>query len=135
MKTRLQLESLPPSVNHIYRSARSRKTGEIGVYKTKDYLTWANAVGHAVNRQMAGQARFDGPVHVTVAMRRPSPNADIDNRLKGLGDLLQKHRIIVNDKLIHGWNAYWSEMLPDGIAAEISITAADPVTVQARRAA
>lgn len=134
-KTRLQLEHLPPSVNHIYRSAKSRATGALKVYRTQEYNTWANAMGYAINRQMAGQARFDGPVYIVVAMRRPRANADLDNRLKPLADLLQGLGVITNDKLIHGWNAYWSNDLPAGIAAEISITAADPVTIPERRRA
>ncbi len=135
MKTRLQLESPPPSVNHIYRSARSRADGTVKVYRSQEYNTWANAMGYSVNRQMAGQPRWDGPVFIVVAMRRPRANADLDNRLKPLADLMQTHGVISNDKLIHGWNAFWTNDLPSGIAAEISITAADPVTVQARRAA
>jgi len=120
MKTRLQLEALPPSVNHIYRHTKR------GTFKTAEYNTWANAVGYQVNRQMAGQPKWNEPVYVTLAMRRPRANCDVDNRLKGFGDLLQSHGVISNDKLIHGWNAFWSTSLPDGIAAEISITAADP---------
>lgn len=120
MKTRLQIEAMPPSVNHIYRHTKN------GTFRTAEYNTWANAVGYAVNRQMAGQKKWTEPVYITIAMRRPRSNADIDNRLKGVGDLLQAHGVITNDKLIHGWNAYWSDTLPKGVAAEISITAADP---------
>ena len=116
MKTRLQLSHLPPSVNHIYRHTRK------GTFKTTAYVGWAAAVGHQVNRQMEGQPKWTGPVYVTVAMRCPRANSDIDNRLKGLGDLLQAHGVIANDKHIHGWNAFWSDTLPEGIAAEISIT-------------
>ncbi len=130
MKTRLQLESLPPSVNHIYRSARSKTTGQVTVYRSAEYNTWANSVGHSVNRQMAGQARWDDRVYVTVAFRRRA-NADLDNRLKALGDLLQAHSVITNDKLIDGWNVYWSDALPKGVAVEISITAADPFGLEA----
>jgi Holliday junction resolvase RusA-like endonuclease len=102
MKTRLRLEHLPPSVNHTYRSGRSRTSGKVTVYRTQEYNTWANAMGYSVNRQMAGQKRFDGPVYIVVAMRRPRANADLDNRLKPLADLLQAHGVISNDKLIHG---------------------------------
>lgn len=67
-----------------------------------------------------------GPVYVTIAMRRPSANSDLDNRLKGIGDLLQEIGAIANDKHIMGWNAFWFE-LPPGIAAEISIVDAERV--------
>lgn len=121
MKTRLTLHCLPPSVNHIYRHTRT------GPKKTEAYRAWANGEGYAINRQLANQPRFDGPVFVTVAMRRPRANADLDNRLKGIGDLLQECKAIANDKHIHGWNAYWSADLPEGVAAEIAIVEADRV--------
>lgn len=125
MKTRLKLEALPPSVNHIYRHTKK------GTFRTEAYNVWANGEGYSVNRQMAGQKKWTEPVFVTVAMRRPRSNADLDNRLKPLADLLQSMGVIENDKLIHGWNAYWSENLKPGIAAEISITAADPFGLEA----
>jgi Holliday junction resolvase RusA-like endonuclease len=131
MKTRLQIEALPPSVNHIYRSARSKTTGKVQVYRSQEYLTWQNAVGWSVKAQMARQPKWISPVYLTVAMRRPRSNADLDNRLKPLADMLQSLGVIENDKLIHGWNAYWTDALPSGVAAEISITAADPFGLEA----
>lgn len=125
MKTRITLGALPPSVNHIYRHTRR------GTFRTEAYNTWANAETWSISRQMAGQPRWWAPVYITAALRRPRSNADLDNRLKGIADLMQSLGIIANDKLIHGWNCYWTESLPAGIAAEISITAADPFGVEA----
>ncbi len=123
MKTRLSISSLPPSVNHIYRHTRK------GTFKTAAYNTWANAVGYEINRQMAGQPKWNEPVFVRLAMKRPRTNTDIDNRLKGFGDLLQAHGVVTNDKLIHGWNAFWHDGLPTGVAAYITIV---PVTAVSR---
>jgi Holliday junction resolvase RusA-like endonuclease len=122
MKTKLTLHCLPPSVNHIYRHTRR------GVMKTEAYRAWANGEGYALNRQLANQKKFSGPVYVTIAMKRPSANSDIDNRLKGIGDLLQEIGAIANDKHIMGWNAFWFRM-PPGIAAEISIVGADEISI------
>ena len=122
MKTRLTLSHLPPSVNHAFMR---RQNGQ--VIRTDAYRTWCNGEGYQVNRQLATQHRFSGPVFVTLAMRRPRSNADLDNRLKPIGDLLQKCGAITNDKLIMGWNVFWSATLPDGVAAEIAIVDADAV--------
>lgn len=119
LKTRLTLAQLPPSVNHIYRHTRN------GVRRTEAYLTWANGEGYTVNRQLAGQHKFVGPVYITLAMRRPRSNADIDNRIKGILDLMQSSGAIDNDKNVLGVNAYWTVNLAPGIAAEISIVQAD----------
>ena len=120
MKTRVTFAHLPPSVNAIWRFT---KTGKM--YKTKEYCTWANSEGWTVNAQMKGQHCFIGPVFLTIAMRRPRANADLDNRLKGTIDLLQSLEVIANDKDVMGINAYWSAHLPDGVAAEITIVQAD----------
>ena len=118
MKTRITLSHLPPSVNHAY--ARTRK----GVRRSDAYMVWLNGEGHMLNRQMEGQHKFTGPVFITMAMRRPRSNADIDNRIKPTGDLLQALGIIDNDKNIMGWNVWWEPLLAEGIAAEISIVQA-----------
>src|SRR5690242_18445728 len=109
MKTRLKIEALPPSVNHIYRHTRK------GTFRTQEYNTWANAMGWSIKAQMRGQPKWNEPVFVTAALRRPRANADLDNRLKGLADLLEDLGVISNDKLINGWNVFWSKSLPTGI--------------------
>lgn len=120
VKTRLTLNFLPPSVNSIWRYTKEGK-----VYRTKDYLTWQNGEGWNLRAQLVGQHKFTGPVYLTLAMRRPRANSDIDNRQKGVFDLLQSVGAIANDKLIMGVNAWWSDKLPEGVAAEITITDAD----------
>lgn len=125
MKTRLTLSQLPPSVNHIYRHARGGK-----VYRTEAYNTWANGEGYTLNRQLAGQHKFTGPVFITLAMTRRRANQDGDNLQKAIFDLLQAHGAIDNDKNVMGCNWFWTADLPEGIAAEISITAADPVSIK-----
>lgn len=122
MKTRLTINNLPPSVNHIYRHARGGK-----VYRTSDYMTFLNGEGWNLKAQLVGQHKFTGPVYITLAMRRPRANADIDNRQKGIFDLLQHVQAIDNDRNIVGVNAWWTADLPEGVAAEISITEADAV--------
>lgn len=119
MKTRLFLTHLPPSVNHAY--ARTRN----GVRKSDAYMAWSNGEGYRLNRMMAGQHRFTGLVYVTMAMRRPVSNADLDNRIKPTGDILQAIGAIDNDRNIMGWNVWWTNDLPPGTAAEIVIVAAD----------
>lgn len=120
MKTRISLAHLPPSVNHIYRR---RKDGQ--VFKTQAYNTWANGEGYDLNRQMAGQKKWTGPVYLTLAMKRPRSNSDLDNRQKGIFDLLQAHGVIDNDKNIVGCNAFWTMDLPEGVSAQISIVSAE----------
>jgi Holliday junction resolvase RusA-like endonuclease len=120
VKARFTLAALPPSVNHLYRHTRGGK-----VYRTSDYMTWLNGEGWNLKAQLPGQHKFTGPVYLTLAMRRPRATSDIDNRQKGIFDLLQSVGAIDNDKNIMGVNAWWSDRLPPGVAAEVSITEAD----------
>ena len=113
---RYQLAHLPPSANHIWRHTKSGKT-----YRTDKYLAWLNAEGWNVKSQMPSQPKFASQVHITCPMRRPRANADLDNRLKGIGDLLQSVGAIADDKQIMGWNAWWCLDLPKGVAAAITI--------------
>ena len=86
-------------------------------------MTWLNGEGWNLKTQSAKQPKFSGPVYIQCAMKRPRSNADIDNRLKGIGDILQHVGAIDNDKNNHGWNAWWSDDIKEG-AAEISIVSA-----------
>lgn len=120
MKTRLRLDHLPPSVNAIWRFTKGGK-----MYRTLQYMTWRNGEAWNVTAQLAKQHRFTGLVFLTVAMKRPRSNADLDNRAKGILDLLAHVGAINNDKDVMGLNLFWSTDLPQGVAAEISIVQAD----------
>ena len=120
MKTRIMLTALPPSVNAIWRHTKGGNT-----YRTKDYLTWRNGEEWNLTAQLRGQHRLEGCVYLTLAMKRPRANCDLDNRLKGILDLLQHVGAISDDKAVMGINAFWSADLPPGTAAEISIVQAD----------
>jgi len=120
MKTRLTLASLPPSVNAIWRHTRGGK-----MYRTTQYMGFLRAEEWNLVPQLKAQHKFVGPVFITIAMRRPRSNADLDNRAKGTLDLLQHVQAIDNDKNVMGLNLYWSADLPAGVAAEITIVQAD----------
>jgi len=124
-KTIVRLSAVPPSVNQIWRHTRSRTNGKPVTYRSERYNTWRNSAAWEAKAQAVKQPKWDSPVYVTIAMRRPRLNADIDNRLKGILDLLQHVGIIADDKLVHGINAYWSANVE---GCEISITAADPLS-------
>jgi Holliday junction resolvase RusA-like endonuclease len=120
MKTKITLDSLPPSVNAIWRHTKGGKT-----YRTAAYMTWIRGEEWNVQPQLMKQHRFVGPVYITIAMKRPRSNSDLDNRIKPILDFLQHIAAIDNDKNVFGVNAFWSNNLRAGTAAEISIVQAD----------
>lgn len=120
IKTRLHLLSLPPSVNAIWRFTKEGK-----MYRTSEYNRWRMGEGINLKAQLRSQRKFIGPVFLTLAMRRPSANSDIDNRSKACLDLLQHVGAIDNDKHVMGLNMFWTVDLPAGVAAEVSIVEAD----------
>jgi Holliday junction resolvase RusA-like endonuclease len=119
-KTRLTLTALPPSVNAIWRHTSGGK-----MYRTTQYMTFLRGEEWNLVPQLKTQHKFVGPVFITIAMRRPRSNADLDNRAKGTLDLLQHVKAIDDDKNVMGLNLYWSRDLPEGVAAEITIVQAD----------
>lgn len=116
--TRITLPIIPPSMNHIWRGR-----GDGKFYKADSYKRWLDSAGLIVNRQTASRVNspiYTAPVSVTVAMKRPRANADLDNRLKPLGDLLERHHVLSDDKLIHRWVAQWGE-LEDGVEVDLTV--------------
>jgi len=95
------------------------------MYRTAEYMVFLRAEEWGLVPQLKTQHKFVGPVFVTVAMKRPRTNSDIDNRAKGVLDLMQHIGAIDNDKHVMGLNLYWSRDLPAGVAAEVVITQAD----------
>lgn len=122
MKTVIRLASVPPSVNHMWRHTRSRRDGRPVTYRTAEYMTWLRAVEWEAKAQAARQRRWTTPVYLTVAMRRPRSNADLDNRLKPVLDLLQHVGVLSDDRLVAGINCWWSDRVP---GVEIAVTSAE----------
>lgn len=119
-KTRLHLITLPPSVNALWRFTREGK-----MYRSSEYTRWRMGEGINLKAQLRTQRKFTGPVFITLAMRRPRTNADLDNRGKACLDLLQHVGAIDNDKHVMGLNMFWTVDLPAGVCAEVSIVEAD----------
>lgn len=118
-KTRLHLLSLPPSTNAIWRHTKGGQT-----YRAPAYVKWLGGERWNMKAQLMKQHKFTGPVSVTVGMRRPCASADLDNRIKATLDLLQTVGAIDNDANVVRLEIFWTEAMPDGVAAEITIAAA-----------
>lgn len=83
---------LPPSLNSIYR------TGKGNYYKSKEAKSWEQTAGWQIKSQWKGKViEKECKVQITLFLKR---DADIDNRLKLLLDLLEKQNVIKNDMLI-----------------------------------
>lgn len=129
MKTVIRLQHIPPSTNNLFVNVRGR-----GRVKSERYRTWIQAAGWDLASFNHNQ-RWTEPVYLTIAIGKLRANADVSNRVKAIEDLLVAHKIIPGDSVewVKGVNVFMAPIPFDGV--EISITAADPVTVQARRAA
>lgn len=87
---------VPPSVNNLWRAARTR-SGKVRVFLSRRFKSWLEA---AVPQMAAGLPRFSGPVVVRVTIRggKGFPvNRDGDNVLKPLIDGLRKAGVIRGD--------------------------------------
>lgn len=72
---------VPPSVNAMYRNVPGK-----GRVKTAKYKSWLHDAGWILRMYKPRKTLAD--VVLTVAIRRPTANSDLDNRFKALQDLL-----------------------------------------------
>lgn len=104
----------PPSANHLYANAASG-----GRFKTEEYEAWLDEAGWRLQEQRPG--RIAGPYEIEVQVARPhgKRRADLDNKIKGVSDLLVKHRVLVDDSLAEKITLSW---LPAGSGALVILT-------------
>lgn len=91
----------PPSANKLWKIRDGR------MVKTDEYKSWKIAASWSIKSQRQGEA-LDGPTAVTLSLKRPRKNADIDNRIKPVLDALEAGGAIVNDKQVTAVCAAWA---------------------------
>jgi len=81
----------PPSANNMFVNVRGR-----GRVKSADYTKWRDDAGWLLKSQRPH--KFTAPVLVTIELCSPNKRPfDIDNRNKGILDLLVEHQVIPDD--------------------------------------
>lgn len=92
----------PPTANKIWRKGKGGR-----IHKSQEYVSWLNDAGILVKAQKPTPLKDPARVEVRIYMVRPRKNADIDNRIKPILDLMQHLEIIKNDSLVHRVSAEW----------------------------
>ena len=107
---------MPPSVNGMFVNGAHG-----GRFKSKGYDEWIKAAGWRLQAQKPG--RIVGPYEVDAqfARSRASSRSDLDNRYKGLSDLLVKHGVISSDSLAEKITMRW---VADGEGVYVTVTKA-----------
>ena len=90
---------MPPSLNGLF-PGRGRR------FKSKEYENWLEVAGWEIARQRP--AKYLGEVSVSLHVQ-DIRRGDLDNRMKGVLDLLVKHGIIEGDsyKYVREINIKW----------------------------
>lgn len=84
---------VPPSLNMCFRNVPGK-----GRVRTAEYRAWAEEAGYLLASQRPG--KVVGPYQAII--RLPEKLAgDIDNRAKAVLDLMVKHKITSDDRLLH----------------------------------
>ena len=94
---------LPPSLNNIFFN---KPHG--GRAKTTDYKNWLDQTAWEIRAQRPPV--FKGDVSVDLLIERPNGSSDIDNRIKGVLDALQRAGVIENDKRVVDIRARWAKV-------------------------
>lgn len=92
---------LPISTNELRTVSR-------GQFLSSDrYRTWARDAGNMLEAQRPRCVR--GAYAITLLVNPRRTKIDLDNSIKGVSDLLQKHRVIENDRKASRIVLEWSE--------------------------
>ena len=110
MKTLLEveLEGLPPTVNHMYRTSGRYR------YKTMDARQYQEYATFKIREQWSGKEQYREPVSLSIEFETSNKRRwDIDNRVKALQDCLSTAGVIKDDTQIeelHVKRKYGSRM-------------------------
>lgn len=98
---RLGINTLPPSVNSIYRTGRAGQR-----YKKPEVLEWQEDIAEFMREDWKEKDTYTGEILVQVLFVVPNRRRwDVDNRLKALLDCLQIAGVIKDDSQIAGITA------------------------------
>ncbi len=92
----LEIQGLPPTVNHLYRTARAGFR-----YKTETGRKYQEQVSSLLAKKWQGRAPYSGDVELRIEfMAKTRRKWDIDNRVKALQDCLNMAGIIEDDSQV-----------------------------------
>lgn len=92
----VELDALPPSVNHAY--CRSRR----GTFKTAEAKAWQERAAYELSRARTRRDPYTRKVEVRISMfKGDRRERDLDNLLKLAMDAIQDSGVIRNDKQIY----------------------------------
>lgn len=125
----VESEHFPPSLNNMFtnrmekpnavRAATSPqgKKPKFGRQKSKRYNSWLNAAGWDAN----GKGTCSGPFKLvlTLSTEHRRSNADLDNRIKPVLDLLVTHGIVDGDQHCEAIHASWGNVIGKAFRAEV----------------
>lgn len=97
---------LPPSVNVAY--ANNKKGSGRGRYKTAVYTAWAEEAGWELIIQKPPKIYGNFSANIILDENKRG-QSDIDNRVKCLFDILEKHEVIENDRMCDSFSIEWGE--------------------------
>ena len=92
----LELEGLPPTLNHMYRSTASGRR-----YKTVAGKEYQQLVSNAIMEKWSSRSTYTGAVGLRVLFETATRRRwDIDNRIKALQDCFSMAGVIADDRQI-----------------------------------
>jgi len=94
---------LPPSANTMWRNVKGR------TLLSKKYREWRTEAASQIVFYQAPR-KILGPVSIFIKARRPRRNADIDNRIKPILDLLEEVGVIENDNQVEFLCIRWDDV-------------------------
>lgn len=92
---------MPPSANDLFKNRPGK-----GRVKTRVYDDWLGHAGWVLKAQRPH--KISGPFLTVHSFERTSAQADVDNRIKAVHDLLVKHAVTDDDRFLVGSLLAWA---------------------------
>lgn len=83
---------LPPSANRMWRKGRNGT-----IHKSAEYSSWIESVQWLVVAQRKRE-QVSGPARMLIRCGKFHGAADLDNKIKPCGDMMQLAGVVLNDK-------------------------------------
>lgn len=107
----IDCEFIPPSVNSLFRNVPGK-----GRVRTAEYKRWARDAGWSFNG--CGAILGDFTAIITIDRAKVRKGSDLDNRAKGILDLLVTHKIVEDDSKLVSLTIRYGDA-PKGLRVEV----------------
>jgi len=121
----------PATKKNHSRIFRNQRTGKPFVVPSEQAMAWAKSAEYQLRAQDRQSRPNDKPVNVRATIYRARRTGDLNNFLAAIADSLEAAGVVVNDRLIEGWDG--SRLRHDKVRPRVELEIVDMAFVDGER--